>query len=189
MTPSDNILELNNLRQENVLLRRLAFTDSLTGLANRAAVQHDFVPRWTRENCGAIILFDLDRFKSVNDTHGHIVGDQVLAEFGAVIARTVRATDLAARLGGEEFVVLVVGALEDEALAVADRILSATEEATFPKEIRITASAGVAAGLPPNWNVLLKRADDALYEAKRDGRNCVRVARRDASRFTAADAA
>jgi diguanylate cyclase (GGDEF)-like protein len=160
-----------------------AFTDPLTGLFNRRgffegarrlkAAQHR-----KREPIAALI-FDLDCFKSVNDRFGHFVGDEVLLTFTATISETLRATDLIARFGGEEFVVLLPGGV-DEAAAAAERVRRNFEEAgreVGPHTIGATVSVGVAAG-PATAEVaaLLVEADGALYRAKSAGRNCVATA-------------
>jgi diguanylate cyclase (GGDEF)-like protein len=163
--------EIDALKDQNRKLRHIVYTDPLTGLFNRRALEHALVPRWSERECGAVIVLDLDRFKNVNDEHGHKAGDAVLEAFGSLIRANIRAGDQAARYGGEEFVILVQGALARDAEIVADRIRAATERYLFPGGIRMTVSAGIAAGLPPDWPRLFKAADAALYEAKRAGRN------------------
>lgn len=167
--------ELDRIRDQNQKLRRIVFTDPLTGLFNRRALEHALIPKWIDRDCGAVIVLDLDHFKVVNDTYGHKMGDAILEAFAGVIRANIRADDRAARYGGEEFVVLVQGALAEEARAVADRIRAATERYLFPGGIRMTVSAGVAAAHQPAWGKLFGAADAALYEAKRRGRNRVAV--------------
>jgi diguanylate cyclase (GGDEF)-like protein len=167
--------ELDRIRDQNQKLRRIIFTDPLTGLYNRRALEHALIPRWTDRDCGAVIVLDLDHFKSVNDNHGHKMGDAILESFAGLIRANIRADDRAARYGGEEFVVLVQGAMAREAEAVAARIRAATERYIFPGGIRMTVSAGVAAAGPPAWVKLFEAADAALYEAKRSGRNRIAV--------------
>lgn len=133
------------------------------------------VPRWTRHDCGAVIILDLDNFKKINDTHGHGIGDQVLESFAGIVMSCIRSDDRAERLGGEEFVVATMGALASEAAVVAQRIISVCRGHRFPKNIRLTASAGVAASRTPIWDVLLQKADTALYQAKRSGKDTVEV--------------
>ncbi len=165
--------------EERRLLVR-ATTDPLTGLANRAAfLERARLEVLRAERTGrplAVVLFDLDHFKSVNDRYGHPAGDKVLAAAARAIARTVRGIDLAARWGGEEFAVLLVEADESTAGGVVERIREAVAAAEPPRvPAKVTVSAGIAVhhGLFERGTVegLLRRADEALYEAKRGGRN------------------
>ena len=155
-----------------------AMTDSLTGLLNRRALLDIGKASGTVEST-AVIIFDLDRFKEVNDSHGHAVGDIVLRRFTVVCRQALRATDLAARIGGEEFAVVLPGTGEAEAILVADRIrrrFQKEEIATPSGPLSCTVSAGVHASPPDQrWQLqdLLLGADAALYEAKNGGRNRV----------------
>ena len=164
-----------------ILLR--ATTDPLTGLANRAAfLERARVEVQRAERTGrslAVVLFDIDRFKAVNDRFGHPAGDRVLAGAAGAIARTVRGIDLAARWGGEEFAVLLVEADESTAGGAVERIREAVGALAPPRvPVSVTVSAGIAIhhGLFERGTVegLLRRADEALYDAKRDGRNRAR---------------
>ena len=137
----------------------------------------------TEDRNFALIMVDIDHFKSVNDTYGHDVGDQVLKELSARLQEIVRGQDLAARLGGEEFLIVVTNATEDKAQLVAERICEdiagVPMAATTPSgSLDITVSVGVAmresASETPDEQ--LKRADEALYAAKRGGRDCVVIA-------------
>ena len=125
----------------------------------------------------ALLLLDIDHFKAINDTHGHQTGDQVLVDFSRRIAGLLRRPDLLARFGGEEFVLLLPETSQEEAVAVAERILARVAE---PAEglPPITVSIGVATNRPDEAEIdaLLARADRALYKAKDEGRNRVEVA-------------
>ena len=128
----------------------------------------------------AALLIDIDHFKRVNDTFGHDVGDEVLREFAVRLATNVRAIDLACRLGGEEFVVLMPDTGVDAAHRVAERLRLHVSGAPFrvagaPEPLAVTVSIGVAATLGPGAGpeALIKRAAGAVYEAKRAGRNQV----------------
>lgn len=161
------------LRKEH----RLAFTDALTGLANRhrfeAVLDQELLRAERNGQRLALLLVDADHFKAVNDAHGHAVGDRVLAELGRVIDGCARRTDCAARIGGEEFALLLIEADRDGAMQVAERLRRAVEaELRSPA---VTVSVGVAAHVPGSGTVkvLRERADEALYAAKNAGRNRV----------------
>jgi diguanylate cyclase (GGDEF)-like protein len=174
---------LLDLAAKNEILEKLALTDPLTGLANRRAFQEALeaeVARSCRHGRPASLLFlDLDRFKQVNDDHGHAVGDEVLSGFSAVLRRGCRRGDLAARVGGEEFAVLLPMTGPVPATLVAERIRRATEAHPLGLTVAVpvTVSVGVAStGEPPEATEaagLLRRADAALYRAKAEGRNRV----------------
>jgi diguanylate cyclase (GGDEF)-like protein len=171
-----------NLRNLAIAEIRAA-TDALTGLPNQRAV-HDTIKRAAAlagrtASPLALVLFDLDHFKAINDTYGHGKGDEVLAAVGAITAGTLRASDFAGRLGGEEFAVLLPSTDLDGAIDVAEKLRSAVAMIDIPGiERRITASFGVAvlpddAGEP---ELLLRVADRALYSAKRLGRDRIETA-------------
>ena len=160
----------------------MALTDSLTGVFNRRYVSAH-LPRlmersWESQKPVAILMFDIDHFKTVNDTYGHGVGDEVLREVANRTNRNLRNFDLVARYGGEEFIVVMPDTDRDAAYAVAERLRRRVGEETFPVsdqvgEITVTISIGVAVadGEGDTMEAILKRADDALYMAKRSGRN------------------
>jgi diguanylate cyclase (GGDEF)-like protein len=174
---------LLDLAAKNEILEKLALTDALTGLANRRAF-HDAldaeVARVARHGRPASLLFlDLDHFKRVNDAHGHAAGDEVLAGFSLVLKRGCRRGDLAARIGGEEFAVLLPVTGRLPGALVAERIRRATEAHPLGQTapVPVTVSIGIASteDLPEPQEAaeLLRRADAALYRAKTDGRNRV----------------
>jgi two-component system, cell cycle response regulator len=164
----------------------LALTDGLTGLYNRRYLTAHLDTLFGRGGAAvkdvALLMFDIDRFKLVNDTHGHAVGDEVLIEVAKRALSNVRGFDLVARYGGEEFLVIMPETTLASAGTVADRLRRAIGEHPIdvsgsPGFLRVTISIGVAvtAGeiMPPAQ--LLKNADEALYAAKRAGRNKVMV--------------
>lgn len=168
----------------------LALTDGLTGLYNRRYLAAHLdglfatLADGTQHAQGpALLLFDIDWFKRVNDTYGHAAGDEVLKKVAGRVLRHVRGFDLVARYGGEEFVVVMPETPLPMALVVAERLRSVIAEKPIevaePKvELPITISIGVAMtrGASETPASLLRRADEALYAAKNGGRNCVRVA-------------
>jgi diguanylate cyclase (GGDEF)-like protein len=131
----------------------------------------------------ALLMIDLDHFKSVNDTYGHLVGDDVLRDVAQLLHDTIRTSDIVARYGGEEFLVLLPETDDEGAESFAERIRAAVEGHGFASEslaasLRLTASVGVAvfpAARIESVEDLFSRADAALYRAKADGRNCVRM--------------
>jgi diguanylate cyclase (GGDEF)-like protein len=158
-----------------------ADTDYLTGLLNRRAFDLEFgrqVDRAQRSGLPlALAMFDLDHFKQVNDRHGHAVGDQVLRDFAALLQRELRGGDTLARVGGEEFAVVLFGVGLDDAVAFAARIGRELQARGSGDSPRLSASAGVAAlsEADPVPAALLLVADRALYAAKQAGRRCVAV--------------
>lgn len=162
--------------------------DPLTGLANRRYMERFLrteMERASRTNGSmSLIMLDLDHFKRVNDTYGHLCGDKVLQKLGSFLVHSQRSYDLAARYGGEEFVVILPGISFIRARAMAERLLSKFCEIEFKCEahepFQMTFSGGVA-GLTPKTGYkisleeLIKMADDALYTAKRNGRNRIVV--------------
>jgi diguanylate cyclase (GGDEF)-like protein len=196
--------ELLTLRAELVRhaqqLERLATTDDLTGLCNRRhflALAEDERRRQASEHQPlALMLLDIDHFKSVNDRFGHDVGDAMIRHVADVCGDAVAETDILARFGGEEFVLLLPQTTGEEAAARAEemrRRLEASPLKLDRAEVRVTISVGVAEAGTDMQSIgdLMKRADEALYQAKRDGRNRVRHASRPArpSKLTAASAA
>jgi diguanylate cyclase (GGDEF)-like protein len=163
-------------------VERLARTDDLTGLDNRRAFLTDAAGEILRaERHGealALLIVDLDYFKRVNDAHGHRVGDLVLVAVAEVISRSVReGVDIVGRLGGEEFAVLLARCDEDRALRAAESIRALIEAMRVPTpagEIVMTASVGCAPIVAGDCiSAALQKADEALYAAKRGGRNQV----------------
>jgi two-component system cell cycle response regulator len=174
----------DHLRASVTQTIEMAVTDPLTGLHNRRYLDSHletlFDRALARRRPLSLMITDIDRFKSINDSWGHDGGDQVLKEFAARLRRNVRGIDLACRFGGEEFVVVMPDTDGQIAERVAERIRAEIAGRPFPvgrdgKSIEVTVSVGVAAMLPAHDRVadLLKRADTALYEAKSAGRNRV----------------
>jgi diguanylate cyclase (GGDEF)-like protein len=158
--------------------RTAAATDSLTGLLNRRALcdgaQQLFSQQARKGEPVSVLIFDLDHFKSINDSLGHAFGDETLRTFAATLVGNMRATDLFGRLGGEEFAAVIPATL-GEALTVAERVRAAFEiagETVSGRPVGATVSVGAACGHPARgFDALLARADAALYRAKADGRN------------------
>lgn len=157
--------------------------DALTGTMNKRFLMEAMareISRSTRAKLEmAVIMLDIDHFKSVNDTHGHLVGDEVLRTFGQRINQICREDDLLARYGGEEFCLLLAATGREEAIQIAERCRRVLADTPFPSSIgplEVTASFGFAVldpENPPSTKGLLEAADQQLYEAKRSGRNQV----------------
>ncbi len=175
----EDITERKNF-QDN--LQRFATTDALTGLFNRRyffeVAEKEFAKSIRYERPLSVILFDIDLFKNVNDTFGHIVGDQVLALIGKLLQEYGRETDITARYGGEEFVILLTETDLDHAKIVTERLRKLLETSSIQDEkgvVRFTGSFGITGRDANNktFDQMIRQADQALYQAKREGRNRV----------------
>ncbi|HEL3779626.1 TPA: GGDEF domain-containing protein [Stenotrophomonas maltophilia] len=164
-------------------LRQLAGTDELTGLLNRRALDQRVQQRHAEGAAAAVvILLDVDRFKSINDGHGHDAGDEVLVQVAQLLQRHLRRSDSIARYGGEEFLVLLADGDLDAGRRLAESLRLALQQLDIvvggDSTLRVTASFGVAEGGTDalGWRTLLRAADAAMYQAKAQGRDRVRVA-------------
>jgi diguanylate cyclase (GGDEF)-like protein len=167
--------QLYQAQEENAL------TDELTKLPNRRHLAQRFLEEMQRarrhHKSMAFLMIDIDHFKLINDTYGHLQGDAVLAELAKILVAGKRESDVAARYGGEEFGVLLHETNEVGAMTLAERIRAKVEAADFPGGLRLSISIGVAAtDDDAQFTALLEKADQALYAAKQAGRNTVRVA-------------
>jgi diguanylate cyclase (GGDEF)-like protein len=175
----------NELRATNEQLRELALKDGLTGLYNHTYFQDALKKEMSQAgrygHALSLLLFDLDHFKKVNDTHGHPTGDRVLEEVGAVIRKATRRADIAARYGGEEFAVILPETDLKGARVIAERLRGAVEGLYITSDrnttLSITISCGIAAASPlcrdTKKTTFIHAADQALYRSKRNGRNRV----------------
>ncbi len=176
---------IRSLKLSQERLKELSVTDELTGLYNRRylikAIDRELTQGTRPQRPFSLVMFDLDRFKQLNDERGHLVGDRFLREVGMLLSDALRPTDVVARYGGEEFVILLPNTGKGEAGAVAERIRMrfASREPSMPDAPRVTISAGVAS-YPDDGckrTELMVNVDAALYEAKRLGRNRVEICR------------
>jgi diguanylate cyclase (GGDEF)-like protein len=179
MTNSRLTLELRQIETD---LRDMAMTDYLTGAYNRRSFDD-----LGRRECArarrngtplALLIIDIDHFKVFNDTYGHLTGDELLCALVMACRRQLRQVDLLARWGGEEFAVLLPATDRPGCLSVAEKLRQAVAELTVPggdQQAQVTISVGGALCTPEDNGLeeLLRRADLALYQAKRRGRNCV----------------
>lgn len=166
------------LQTANEELNRVATTDPLTGARNRRCFEQNVgaeIVRAQRYDVPlALIMFDIDHFKSVNDCHGHLAGDRVLIGLSHLAQDNSRAADMLVRWGGEEFIMMMPHCGADEAVILAEKLRMLVAERLFPDVGQVTASFGVAQlRLGETIDALLKRVDDALYQAKEQGRNRV----------------
>jgi len=169
-------------QQEKFQAELMARVDPLTGLNNRRAFYQIAKPVWStalrNKRDISVIGVDIDRFKRINDTHGHACGDEVLVAAAAVLARSARDGDVLARWGGEEFILLLPETDLDAAIALAERLrtlISGMRLSYQGKEIRFTASFGVVQRTAQclSMDEIISAADDRLYQSKREGRNRV----------------
>ena len=168
----------SSLQQALIELEKAASTDRLTGAWNRRRFEESILPEIALAHRlrrpVALILFDLDHFKRVNDTYGHGVGDTVLVDTAQIIRLHLRASDALIRWGGEEFLVMAAGTREDGALALAEKLRAAVANHAFPAVGQVTMSLGVSEyGVGEGLSDWIERTDQALYLAKNQGRNRV----------------
>ncbi|RUO69130.1 sensor domain-containing diguanylate cyclase [Pseudidiomarina salinarum] len=181
--------DVTERRKRSDKIAIMAHTDMLTGLPNRAhfneLLEHN-VTRATRKNRALAVLFiDLDKFKPVNDTHGHDVGDLLLMEVARRLSSTLRQGDIACRAGGDEFIALL-NDLEPPEIAeavatdVAERICAELARPFLINDLSLMITASIGVALFPEHsikgNILIRLADQAMYRAKTEGRNCARLA-------------
>jgi diguanylate cyclase (GGDEF)-like protein len=183
----ERTLELNEqkdkLQVANNLLNQLASRDSLTNLFNRrhfiSLLDTELARSKRTTHTFSLLLLDIDYFKTVNDTYGHLAGDTVIQAVAERISRSLRATDTLARFGGEEYIVLLPNTAVPQGTALALRILAAISSTPIEIDgfrLNVSVSIGCAeADVKDTTTMLLERADRALYAAKRAGRNCLRV--------------
>ena len=171
------------LRASNHLLEELASRDDLTGLLNRRLfdlmLQQEIAALTRNSKVSALLMLDLDHFKSINDDYGHLCGDKILRELSAQLQQMLRASDLCGRWGGEEFVILLRDTQADKVISIAENIRRCIEERVFlvdGQSHRVTVSIGCTlldANAPEPLLSAYQQADQALYQAKSQGRNRV----------------
>ena len=172
-------LELE-LKQANEKLNRLASTDALTGICNRLKFDAELDVEMERARRYqvplSLIMFDIDYFKRVNDTHGHLTGDRILTQTTELVSAHIRSTDWFGRWGGEEFMVLATHKNLEEAARFAEKLRELVDKFEFVMDLHVTASFGVTEFKPDDTReVFTNRVDEALYRAKKNGRNRVEV--------------
>jgi diguanylate cyclase (GGDEF)-like protein len=172
--------DITKLEHQREKLSLMATTDQLTSLANRnkfKIILEKEIEKYRREKVSfALIFFDIDHFKSINDTYGHNQGDRVLKELSSLVSNNIRSSDTVARWGGEEFILLCSNSSMSSAKLTAEKLRHLIETYDFGlSDSGVTCSFGVTEfAYDDNEEVFIKRADDALYEAKNSGRNIVK---------------
>ena len=178
--------EVERLREELEMAQGLALMDPLTGLLNRRGFETHVrkLENDGLERCGMLTI-DIDHFKAINDTHGHLLGDRVIAAVAQIVKTSVGDKGEVARLGGEEFSALLGGTSPSAAAELAERIRVSIEKGRIRRQDRdesiggVTVSIGIAICLPgEKFEALMERADRALYKSKQDGRNRVTISTR-----------
>jgi diguanylate cyclase len=169
----EHALEMENVRDPLTRLFNRRYLPTIMQYAIRIHIKHHIN--------FAVLEFDIDHFKEINDTYGHDGGDNVLTQFGELLATNVRAGDFVFRYGGEEFLILLNGVDEKNAQSIAEKLRILVEQHTFifkqSTNIKVTTSVGVAIhDGHPDYSRIISRADQALYQAKTSGRNCVVMA-------------
>jgi diguanylate cyclase (GGDEF)-like protein len=165
-------MQLERLQNANFHMHNLAERDSLTQQYNRRGGQQLLDDFMHSGAAGSIIMLDIDHFKQINDTHGHVIGDCVLKEFATRVSGALRSDGHLIRWGGEEFLVLIRGIAERDAFTVAERLRAAINSALFHPVGELTASGGATSRRGNDTlESLITRADKALYQAKLKGRN------------------
>jgi len=183
--------DITERKSQEESAKQLAVTDHLTGINNRLGFEKE-ISRLSKEHANGnasgffLLMIDLDKFKQVNDSHGHIVGDQVLVHFSQLVSNTVRKSDFVARLGGDEFITLLKDLTSlEKAEEIAQKIITLVSEPISINDklsVQIGASIGISYTGPTEFiaDNLLRQADAAMYEVKRSGRNAYRVVHLDA---------
>lgn len=164
------------LKHINAELSHMSQNDQLTGIANRyllhQRLRQEMSANRTAHHSFSIMIMDVDNFKQINDAYGHAVGDQVIQETASLLNAMIREQDLVGRWGGEEFLVICPQTPEQGAMQLAEQIRKQIQQHAFVIDTKMTVSIGVSEYLAgEDINACIKRADDALYEAKHHGRN------------------
>jgi diguanylate cyclase (GGDEF)-like protein len=171
---------LKELEEKNKILQEISITDGLTGLYNRRFIMKnmlDHIEKATRyQYIFSIIIFDLDNFKEINDTYGHLVGDEVLQRISLELKNNLRKTDIIGRYGGEEFIVILPYADQIAAYHIAEKVRKSIQELQWDKYFfTITLSGGVVRYNGGSIESLIEKTDKSLYRAKDNGRNRIEV--------------
>lgn len=173
--------DITELMDANMKLKKMAITDGLTGLYNHKHIFYRFEEEIKKaeryKTACSVIMLDIDHFKTINDTFGHHIGDQVLAEVSRVIKKSTRAVDIPGRYGGEEFIIILPQTSLNDAYRTAERIRKNIESIVFKQtKLTVTISGGVSEFREESPLQLIERVDQCLYQAKKNGRNRIEKA-------------
>lgn len=176
-------MNLKNI-QATILIQHQAELDGLTGILNKAGTEKEcqqYLKNYSATQSYALFILDIDNFKKVNDTLGHIQGDELLRRMGAILKEIFSKTDIVGRVGGDEFMVLMKNAYNEESIKVkAEKILeelSLFQQEKFPEKIRCSIGIVFHSNQVTTFQEMYRQADQALYEAKRSGKGCYRFFR------------
>ncbi len=163
------------LSEQNSILKNQSTIDGLTGLYNHRYIYERLAEeshRCSRHKCSfTVMILDIDHFKNINDTFGHLTGDKILKELSLILKENIRQTDLVGRYGGEEFLIMLAEISLNEGFEVAEKIRQIVYSTTFSQDIRFTVSIGIEEYTGESISDLLEKADNKLYKAKNSGRN------------------
>ena len=178
------MVDISDTKRLEAELEERARRDAMTQLWNKSEIVSalgEELSRFERDNLPfSIMIMDLDHFKAINDNHGHLVGDDVLLKFTEIASSELREVDILGRFGGEEFLAIIHNASQEETMVIAERIRQSVEKTSFTEgatTFSITVSIGITEVTKTHKQTpeeVIKRADDALYQAKQDGRNTIR---------------
>lgn len=169
------------LAERNAELQQIAITDRLTQLHNRSylddVLEHEIQRAKRQQTSLSVLILDTDHFKVLNDSYGHLVGDQVLIELSALLREQIRGSDILGRWGGEEFMIIAPNTDQKGAIELAEKIRLATAKKRYTEDkLHLTVSVGVAQLIEHDTLIsIVQRADEGLYQAKHDGRDCTRL--------------
>lgn len=176
----ESLLEKRELKHNLELYKNISRYDKLTSLYNQAAfkeiLQEEILNVKSTGSCLSLLMLDIDNFKKINDTYGHLVGDAVLTALGRILQSNSREEDIAARYGGEEFAILATNTSQENVFRMAENLRKRIENHDFPVVKHVTTSIGCTTYLPPeDPSEFIQRADFALYDAKRSNKNNVKI--------------
>lgn len=171
-----NIEDIRAKKQHKNTIEYMAYHDLLTGLPKISVIENQFICMSKNRNILALFFIDLDRFKNINDSLGHKIGDELLKDFSRKIEDIIGSQNIMCRNGGDEFIILITDtSSEDDVKNLAKRVLEATEKIFYVENINVVMTLSMGISLYPkdgdNFHTLLKRADIAMYDAKRGGGN------------------
>ena len=172
------LLENRELAQHVEFFKEKARFDGLTKIFNKSTfleLLYDEIKRSrVLDYPLSLLILDIDNFKRINDTFGHLIGDNVLKSLGELLIKTLRRNDIVARFGGEEFVVLVPNGTQEQTVKIGDKLRENIADMRLPNQPSITVSVGCSTWqAQDNIDSFIDRADKALYDAKASGKNCV----------------